>query len=1479
MKKFYYSLVLALVVTMLAVGCTQDLTTDEEVNISDSVVKEMMEVTASLECDDESDGDEATRTTLVDNNGGKIVWSEGDAIGAISADGTITKCVVSAINGSSASFSVPTDTTYAFYPYSSNSTFDTETGLLTHSLLSSVTLDGSNRVFNDGENVMCAHLQGNSLAFKNLCGFIEIKLKGSQTVKHLALRNNSNVYDALSGEGTIDFSNADEPKFTAGKDHASTFNSLYATCSVALSNSTATSFYFIVPPRTYNNLAICVQTERGSYSITSKNAITVNRSMIRPLAVIDIDAMAPTDATDLSADGVANCYVVPQGSEAKWYSFQARKINEVANIANAAYAHLSWSEEAQLINNVNYDAATGSVSFKYGGNNIEGNAQILLLSTDHKVLWAWHIWCTDQPKTIVVQNNAKNYAILDRNLGATYTPKTASEAASISESDATDAAGLYYQYGRPSPFPRTSSIKNSSTEPTVFETSTRIAVQYGFATNNQHFTYSKNAKDYDVALTDPKTFYAVFYSNATGASTASSGNYYTWYQNPYSSYTDKEMLWYSINNDVVDKKATNDPCPAGYVVDDASSALAYLKGFAYTKSSWGSSNTNVYGYYYECPITGGLVYLPTAGFRSGTSGKVSYCSKNFNLWAVPTATDATNKLHAVRISSDNSAPASMTPAVSEKYTQIGQAFSVRCRLQDRSKVQNVTVTSSTFEGEGSASSPYIIKSASDLVKLAGLCDGSVIASDGKDYTAAHYILSGNIDMSGESFSSIAPFKGSFDGKNYTISNLTVTPKDTNPTGLFGEITNATIKNVNLTDITILVTDASQLYTGGVAGKAIGSTIENCAVAGTISSAAGGEHTGKVDTRSDSAVIGGVVGYAYNSTLSNVTYTGYLTTTKGQICGGIVGSIEGGSITNGRLSQGSLVYNSTTNTGGIVGYMTLDAAIANCTVEAPVRSKYGHLGGVAGRMHSGSISSCLVSSNSRIEGNVGNSSGTDNYGTGGIVGVIDTKADFGTTAVVENSACYANVSANIYVGGVVGVLITNSTTITPEISNCLFVGAIKASYKNSYNYGLSGGIIGCCHQSGTKGGNAKITDCVSLISSITFNAAASSAGFGGFSGYIKNTEFLRCYSNLDLASIVSTEGKSIAEYTSMKYYGSLYGRGNGLSYDNTLTYCYYLPGKIGQEEVAENNVESLSISQMTDGTLLAKLNAAGGSWKADANGYPVPTVAPENDATILPDNRIRVSIIGDSISTFEGWMPAGYVKFYPQGSNANVVSATQTYWYKLIYKYMKNARFDMNISWSGSVVARSTDPEYLASDHGAGHCFVERFIADGMGNPDVILLHGGTNDVSNRGKSISIYPGYPIYKADDYSESACPTDAEMKVVFDAADAATTRAQIEALDDTSFVYAYVKLLSLMHQQYPSAKVVMIIGDWIPAGTRQAILKIATHYEARYGYKCVDLQEISPYRTSTVIPKEAGSHPNAEGFEVMASYIYQKVGSYID
>ncbi|MBQ7342513.1 MAG: hypothetical protein IJW42_04575 [Alistipes sp.] len=1490
MKKFYYYLVSMLVAAIVAVGCTEDITTTEEVRPEEGPAKELMTVTASLEVDEpaEVEGEES-RTTLEDNgNGGKVVWSEGDTIGVISADGQISAWEATAIAGSVAEFNVPVDTKYAFYPYSAKSTYSTETGLLSHTLVTTVTQDGTKQVFDDEQNVMCAHLSNKVLDFKNLCGYVEIKLKGSQKVKHVALRNNShNKEESLSGLGTIDFSDAENPTFTAGTNHGTTFAMAYASCpDVQLSTSEATSFYVMVPPRTYENMSICVQTDKGSFQISSKNAIQVNRSKIRPLSAINLDSLIPTNVTDLSANGVANCYIVPQGGEAKYYSFPARKINATANLENVAYAHVSWSESATLITNVNYDATTGNVTFKYEGNDAEGNAAIVVLNSNNEILWSWHIWCTDQPRMLAVCGATTTYGILDRDLGATYTPRTQADIDALSATNASDAAGVYYQYGRPTPFPRIKSMSVKKDD-AAYGSNTRVAVEYGFAQYNQRFSFSTSANAYEKALSYPKAFYCVRYADATAAATATTGNYYTWYgtKEVYHPYDNSDKLWYSEDANVVSKKVDNDPCPAGYVMDDTNAVKGYINANSYTLRWATGSNTMKYGYYYICPTTESVVWIATAGYRAGTSATMSSVGENFNHWAVSPTRVNNNKLTGVRISLGyGHTAATGKPSVTEAYTQPGQGFTIRCRVIDRTELQNQVITANTFEGEGTEGNPYLIKSSNDLVKLAALCDGSVVTIDKEDFTVAHYALVNDINMNGVTFTPITPFKGSFDGRDNTISNIKVTPnEDASPTGIFGTTEGATIKNLNISGATVIVTAAAQLYTGGVVGMATDTTISKVSFEGTVSSAATAKNSSDCESRNSSAVVGGIVGYAVDSEISEVTYYGTVNSTNGQYVGGIVSFLEGGSVKKSLFAKGSDLYTSMNHVGGVAGFMGKDAEISECTIDAPIRSKNGYIGGVTGRMQSGTISKCLVSSNSRVEAFINNPTSTSYYGTGGIVGKLETVDSKGSVAVIENCACYTNISANNYVGGIVGDLISkNNTSIDVKVSGCVFQGNLSVAYMNSSTYGLSGGLVGCCNQTNTTGNNTKITDCVALIDEIKFNKSATSAGFGGLVGYTKTTDYVRCYTNLDLANMVSIEeGKAISEYTSIKYYGALHGRTSGTSQKNNFTNVYYLTGqKKGQEAAtSETNVESLSISQMTDGTLLNKLKNAGGSWVANADGYPVPTAAPANVGPSTSVTKTRVSIIGDSISTFEGWMPSGYVKFYPIASNPTVVSASQTYWYKLIYKYMSNAMLDMNIAWSGTVVARSTDETYLASDHGAGHCFVERFRDDGMGNPDVIILHGGTNDVGNRGKSIAVHPNYPIYGATDYTKDMCPTDAELAAVFAAADAETTWDGLLELNDTSFVEAYVKLLSMMHNKYPTAKVVMVIGDWIHAGTRQAILKIASHYGTKYGYKCVDLQEISPYASYDVIPKESGCHPNEAGFEVMANYIYQKAGSYID
>lgn len=1470
MKKFYYILVSTLVAAMLAVGCTEDPTTDSGVNMGEVSDKEFMEVTAALEAEAPAEGNN-TRTTLTDDNSGKVQWSEGDAIGAVSADGTITKCVATSVNGSSAIFSVPTDTKYAIYPYSTSQSFNADTEKLSHSLTSTVTLDGSKRVFDDNQNVMVAHLAENNLSFKHLCGYIEVKLTGSQVVKHIALRNNAKNWDALSGLGTIDVSNANEPKITTGTNQSTTFNYIYAGCSDVQLSGEATSFYFIVPPRTYENLSICVRTDKGSYSIASKNAITVNRAKIRPLAAINIDALAPTTTTDLSKDGVANCYIVPQASEAGYYSFPARKINSTTNIENVAYAHLVWSENKQLVTNVCYDASTGEVSFKYGGSNLEGNALVAVMDAEHNTLWSWHIWCSDQPKTIAVSqyDDGVVCGILDRNLGATYTPTTKAEAAAISATDATDAIGLHYQYGRPTPFPRQMSIKNTGTESPAWGLS-KYEVMYAFRPQGQVFALSNEALSQAEALSYPNLFFIVYYTGESGATQSTSAtSYHTWHASPYNPYNDGMNLWYSKEADVIDQKSDNDPCPPGYVVEEGLSARDYIGKVNYTRVGYGTTSGTSYGYYYQCPISEELVYIPVSGYRHST-GTLRSSGGYFNMWLVPTNNNMGN-LSVWRFFS-NSAKTTVQPEY-EEYRQLGFGFNIRCRVKDRSTLSG-TKPVKMFEGEGTAASPFLIESAADMARLAGLCNGTMTTTNTTvDFNAAHYAVANDIDMSNVAIRPITPFSGSFDGRNHTLSNLVVTPKGDTPSGLFGEVENATIKNLTIATCKINVTSASQLYTGGIAGYAKNSTIDNCSLSGTIVSAATTQLTADSESRKVSAVVGGIVGFAKNTTISNTTFKGSVDASAGQFAGGITAVSEGGKIEKCKVDKGSRIYCSQNHAGGITALAAFDVNITECTMEGDVICKYFYVGGIAGRAQSAVIDKCLVSSYAYVQGGYNNEDVNDGntwVGIGGIIGITETVANKGTKIEVKNCACYCDIRGNVYVGGLTGVIKTlGGSSIPVSFSNSLFIGHLTVNYENAKDYSCTAGLVGCLNQEGTT--KVNITDCAALVRGMVGYSGSDYGGYGGVVGYAKQAAFTRCYTNFDSSQIVLENGNGITNSATL--WGNLYGKCfSNVSYTN----CYYLTGKIGSDTAAVNtNTEALAISDMTNGTLLTKLTSAGGSWVAGMNGYPVPSTAPANTTTVQFAAKTRVSVIGDSISTFSGWIPSGNATYYPK--SPSVVWVGQTYWYKLAHNYMTNATIDKNIAWSGSVVARSTSVTSGAA--AAQNCFIERFINQGLGNPDVIIFYGGTNDVRNKAKTVALYPGHPVYLASGYDASACPTDAEMKVVYDLADATTTYEESQTLNDTTFVEACVKLLTMMHHKYPSAKVVMIIGDWIPAGSRQAMLKMAAHYNTKYGYRCVDLQDISPYCTSTVIPKYDGCHPNEAGFEVMANYIYEQVGSYID
>ena len=161
------------------------------------------------------------------------------------------------------------------------------------------------------------------------------------------------------------------------------------------------------------------------------------------------------NTTNLSAEGMANCYVVKTNSS---YYFDAsvkgngagdgnsRYIQfEGLNIEGASYAELVWestydgdkTRSTKIIDGSPLYAADQKAIYLSTGES-EGNALVSLCGADGEILWSWHIWVTNRPITTSEGNNLQ---WMDRNLGA-----LSNEIGDVAN------RGMLYQWGRKEPF-------------------------------------------------------------------------------------------------------------------------------------------------------------------------------------------------------------------------------------------------------------------------------------------------------------------------------------------------------------------------------------------------------------------------------------------------------------------------------------------------------------------------------------------------------------------------------------------------------------------------------------------------------------------------------------------------------------------------------------------------------------------------------------------------------------------------------------------------------------------------------------------------------------------------------------------------------------------------------------------------------------------------------------------------------------------
>lgn len=324
-------------------------------------------------------------------------------------------------------------------------------------------------------------------------------------------------------------------------------------------------------------------------------------------------------------------------------------------------------------------------------------------------------------------------------------------------------------------------------------------------------------------------------------------------------------------------------------------------------------------------------------------------------------------------------------------------------------------------GSGTKGDPYLIGTGAELAWFADQVKNGKVTLCAK--------LTADIDLNGHpwtpigSFGSSKNYQGTFDGCNSTVNGLYVSDKSY--AGLFGVIgTPGVVERLKVAGTVSMASvsgnQAASVGAGGIAGYCMG-TIFQCSSSVNISN----------DGTNYSAVAGGIAGKAaVNAIIDSCNNYGTVGGRKNiNYVGGIVGVARQNAVIRYCTNEGAV--NGVQGVGGIVGLLTDYAQVRLCENSSAVQGE-SRVGGIVGwacldKYISGSVLDVIIM-NVLNKAPVNGSSGSPamNYGTGGIVGCIDTGSNTGLTGPCTLSYAYNTGSVTDNgsttaqgVGGIVG----------------------------------------------------------------------------------------------------------------------------------------------------------------------------------------------------------------------------------------------------------------------------------------------------------------------------------------------------------------------------------------------------------------------------------------------------------------------------
>ncbi len=203
------------------------------------------------------------------------------------------------------------------------------------------------------------------------------------------------------------------------------------------------------------------------------------------------------------------------------------------------------------------------------------------------------------------------------------------------------------------------------------------------------------------------------------------------------------------------------------------------------------------------------------------------------------------------------------------------------------------------------------------------------------------------------------------------------------------------------------------------------------------------------------------------------------------------------------------------------------------------------------------------------------------------------------------------------------------------------------------------------------------------------------------------------------------------------------------------------------------------------------------------------------------SKRSISILGDSYSTFRGYVvPDTNAVWYPQKpENNDVQDIRQLWWHQLIREH--GYRLCQNNSFSGATICNTGYDKEDYSDRS----FCTRLWY--LGDPDIILMFGGTNDS---------WAHSPIgdYQYGDWEKS---------------------------DLYKFRPAIAYLLANLQNRYPGTEIYVIINTELGDDVTSSMKTVCDHYNVKH----IELKDIE---------KQWG-HPSQKGMKAIADQVAAALG----